>query len=80
MAQHNTSFTTQRRIIILFTTIRPKRDVITREWRKLHNEELHDLYTSPTIKVEGVHPVVYDEYIDIYYRQNTTIKLSNDYH
>jgi hypothetical protein len=32
------------------------------------------------IKVEGVHPVVYDEYISIYYRQNTTIKLSNDYH
>jgi hypothetical protein len=32
------------------------------------------------IKVEGVHPVVYDEYINIYYRQNTTIKLSNDYH
>jgi hypothetical protein len=32
------------------------------------------------IKVEGVHPVVYDEYINIDYRQNTTIKLSNDYH
>jgi hypothetical protein len=26
-----------------------KRDEITGEWRKLHNEELHDLYTSPTI-------------------------------
>jgi hypothetical protein len=21
----------------------PKRDEVTREWRKLHNEELHDL-------------------------------------
>jgi hypothetical protein len=27
----------------------PKRDDVTGEWRKLHNEELHDLYTSPTI-------------------------------
>jgi hypothetical protein len=26
----------------------PKRDEVTGEWRKLHNEELHDLY-SPTI-------------------------------
>ena len=25
----------------------PKRDKVTREWRKLHNEELHDLYSSP---------------------------------
>jgi hypothetical protein len=27
----------------------PKRDEITREWRKLHNEELHILYSSPDI-------------------------------
>jgi hypothetical protein len=27
----------------------PKRDEVTGEWRKLHNEELHDLYPSPTI-------------------------------
>jgi hypothetical protein len=27
----------------------PKRDEVTREWRKLHNEELNDLYCSPTI-------------------------------
>jgi hypothetical protein len=26
----------------------PKRDVVTGEWRKLHNEELNDLY-SPSI-------------------------------
>jgi hypothetical protein len=27
----------------------PKKDEITREWRKLHTVELHDLYSSPTI-------------------------------
>jgi hypothetical protein len=28
---------------------RPKGDDITREWRRLHNEELHDRYASPNI-------------------------------
>jgi hypothetical protein len=27
----------------------PKRDKVTGEWRKLHTEELIDLYSSPTI-------------------------------
>jgi hypothetical protein len=27
----------------------PKSDEVTGEWRKLHNDVLHDLYFSPTI-------------------------------
>jgi hypothetical protein len=27
----------------------PKRDEVTGEWRKLHNEELLNLYSSPSI-------------------------------
>jgi hypothetical protein len=27
----------------------PKRDEVTGGWRKLHNEELHNLYSSPCI-------------------------------
>jgi hypothetical protein len=33
----------------------PKRDEVTGGWRKLHNEELHNLYSSPSIirKIES---------------------------
>jgi hypothetical protein len=27
----------------------PKRDEVTGGWRKMHNEELHNLYSSPSI-------------------------------
>jgi hypothetical protein len=27
----------------------PKRDEVTGVWRKLHNEELHNMYSSPSI-------------------------------
>jgi hypothetical protein len=28
----------------------PERDKVTGEWRKLHSEELHNLYSSPNIR------------------------------
>jgi hypothetical protein len=31
---------------VLRRIFRPKRDEIIRDWRKLHNEELNDLYSS----------------------------------
>ena len=27
----------------------PRRDEVTAEWRRLHNEELNDLYSTPNI-------------------------------
>jgi hypothetical protein len=27
----------------------PKRDEVTGDWRKVHTEELHNLYSSPSI-------------------------------
>jgi len=34
---------------VLRRIFRPKRDEVTREWRKLHNEELNDLHCSSNI-------------------------------
>jgi hypothetical protein len=31
----------------------PKRDEATGGWRKLHNEELHNLYSSPNIMIKS---------------------------
>ena len=33
----------------MFRIFAPKRDEVTEEWRKLHNEELQGLYCSPNI-------------------------------
>jgi hypothetical protein len=30
----------------------PRRDEVTEEWSKLHNEELRDLYSSPSIIIK----------------------------
>jgi hypothetical protein len=34
---------------VLWSIVRPKRDEMTGGWRKLHNEELHGLYSLPHI-------------------------------
>ena len=34
---------------VLRRVFEPKRDEVTGEWRKLHNEELKDLYSLPNI-------------------------------
>jgi hypothetical protein len=34
---------------VLRTIFGPKRDKVIGEWRKLHNEELNDLYSAPSI-------------------------------
>jgi reverse gyrase len=34
---------------VLRRIFRQKRDKVTGGWRKLHNEELHNLYSSPSI-------------------------------
>ena len=34
---------------VLRSVFGPKRDEVTGEWRKLHNEELRDLYSLPNI-------------------------------
>jgi hypothetical protein len=35
--------------IVLKRILGPKWDEVTKEWRKLHNDELNDLYSSPKI-------------------------------
>jgi hypothetical protein len=36
---------------VLRTTFGPKRVEMTGRWRKLHNEELHDLYTGRGVSI-----------------------------
>jgi len=35
--------------MVLSRIFGPRRDDVTGEWRRLHKEELNDLYTSPNI-------------------------------
>jgi len=39
----------ERRLRVLRRIFVPKRDEVAREWRKLRNEELNDLYSSHNI-------------------------------
>jgi hypothetical protein len=39
----------KHRLRVLRTIFGPRRDEVTGDWRKLHNEELHNLYSSPNI-------------------------------
>jgi hypothetical protein len=34
---------------VLMRIFGPKKDEVTGSWRKLHNEELHNLYSTPSI-------------------------------
>jgi len=34
---------------VLKRILGPRKDELTVDWRKLHDEELHDLYSSPNI-------------------------------
>jgi hypothetical protein len=36
----------EHKLRVLRRIFGPKRDEVTGEWRKLHNEKLHDLYSS----------------------------------
>jgi hypothetical protein len=35
--------------MVLRRIFEPERDEVTGGWRKVHNEELHNLYSSPSI-------------------------------
>ena len=35
--------------MMLYQLIGPRRDEVTGDWRRLHNEEINDLYSSPNI-------------------------------
>jgi hypothetical protein len=52
----------------------PKRDEVTGEWRKLHNEELHDLYSSPSIiRITKSRKMKWARYVVRMWRRGTLI-------
>ena len=40
----------KRNILVMRRIFRPRKDEVTGEWRRSHNEELNDLYSSPNIR------------------------------
>jgi hypothetical protein len=49
LSSSSLSKNTKIKIYVLRRIFGPKRDEVTGEWRRLHNEELIDLYSSPNI-------------------------------
>jgi hypothetical protein len=42
-------FSRSKTVYTVYETLEPARDEVTGGWRKLHNEELHNLFSSPSI-------------------------------
>jgi hypothetical protein len=52
---------------VLRRIVGPKRDEVTVEWRKLHNEELNDLYFSPnTMRVINSRKMRWEGHVALY--------------
>jgi hypothetical protein len=50
---------------VLRRTSEPKRDEVTGEWKKLYNEELNDLYSSPNIlRVRKSRRIIWAGHVD----------------
>ena len=49
MYQYWIKFNIHYSIYLRYSKIEPRRNEVTGEWRRLHNEKLNDLYSSPNI-------------------------------
>jgi hypothetical protein len=62
---------------VLRRTFGPKRDEVTGGWRKLHNEELRDLYSSPSlIRIMKARRMKWAWHIERMRRRGTRVTLS----